>query len=728
MQQKTVLAKSALLLLLFLGACRSESVDPELSRLAARAQNVTIIRDDFGVPHIYAKTDADAVFGMLFAQSEDDFNRVEQNYIWATGRLAEVEGEEALYSDLRARLYMTVDEAKVAYESAPDWLQALCDAFADGVNYYLLTHPEVKPRLLTRFEPWMPMFFSEGSIGGDIEQIPIEGIRAFYGAEEPAGSIRSTSRSYSEPRGSNGFAIAGKLTESGNAMLLINPHTSFFFRGEIHVVSEEGLNAYGAVTWGQFFVYQGFNEKTGWMHTSTDVDFMDEFIEDVFEQEGELMYRYGKEIRPVRVSEVTLRYKDGDAMAERTFPMYHTQHGPVTHSIDGEWVATRINWDPVHALEQSFVRTKLDGHAAFREMMNIRTNSSNNTVYADAQGNIAYYHGNFVPKRDPQFDYSKPVDGSDPATDWQGLHDVDEIVTVLNPPNGWIQNCNSTPFTAAAEFSPKRENYPSYMAPDAENFRGIHAVSVLTGQSGITLNKLIDLAYDPYLPGFEQLIAGLIDAYDRSAEPLPDIAGAIEVLRSWDRRVSVDSVAMSLAHFYGSHYKEQGVVPDTLREASDMQLIDYFGSGSPPEERLRIFAGTVAMLNADFGQWSTPWGEVNRYQRLTGAIQQPFDDSAPSLPVAMGSGNWGALASFGAKRFPGTKRLYGTSGNSFVAVVEFGDKVRAKTLLAGGQSGDPDSPHFDDQAQRYVDRAFKEVAYYREDVERRAQRTYRPGE
>jgi acyl-homoserine lactone acylase PvdQ len=374
------------------------------------------------------------------------------------------------------------------------------------------------------------------------------------------------------------------------------------------------------------------------------------------------------------------------------------------------------------------VRTKLAGHDAFREMMNIRTNSSNNTVYADAQGNIAYYHGNFVPKRNPQFDFSKPVDGSDPATDWQGLHAVDEIVTILNPANGWIQNTNSTPFTAAAEFSPRRENYPYYMAPDPENFRGIHAVRVLTDQSGVTLDGLIDLAYDPYLPGFAKLVPGLVEAFDQSAKQPAELAAAIDVMRDWDLRVSADSVAMTLAHFYGSAYKEQGKVPPALAGASDMELIDYFGTGSPAEERLQIFAGTLAALEADFGQWNIPWGELNRYQRINGAIQQPFDDDEPSLPVGMASGNWGALASFGAKRYPGTKRLYGTSGNSFVAVVEFGDKVRAKSMLAGGQSSDPVSPHFDDQSQRYVDRKFKEVAYYKEDVEARAVRTYHPGE
>jgi len=723
-----------ILILIFVALLSSCSLEtgtatgPAPERLATRAQNITIIRDDFGVPHIYAKTDADAVFGLLYAQAEDDFNRIERNYVWAIGRLAEIDGEQAIFSDLRARLYMTIDAAKAAYDGAPDDLKALCDAWADGLNYYLQTHPEVKPKLLTRFEPWMPMFFSEGSIGGDIEQIPLEGIAAFYGEGRSLEDLPATAAStqaLQEPSGSNGFAISGQLTQSGNTLLLINPHTSFYFRGEVHVVSEEGLNAYGAVTWGQFFVYQGFNEHTGWMHTSTDVDFIDQFVEDVSLQNGSPSYRYGDAQRPVEVSTVTLKYKDGERMSERSFEVYHTHHGPVTHMLDGKWVATRINWDPVNALQQSFIRTKQSDYAGFRKMMDIRTNSSNNTVFADSQGNIAYFHGNFIPRRDPQFDFSKPVDGSNPATDWQGLHSVDETISLLNPANGWIQNCNSTPFTAAAEFSPRREDYPSYMAPDAETFRGIHAVRVLTGQTGMTLDKLIEIAYDPYLPGFEQLIPALVSAFDEAGAPYADLAPAIEVLRDWDYRVSTDSVAMTLAHFYAMRFEQQGANPNGLK---DMELINYFSTQSSQAERLQIFAATIASLTADFGNWDMPWGAVNRFQRITGDIEQPFDDDAPSLPVGMASGHWGALASFGARPHKGTKRIYGYSGNSFVAVVEFGDRVKAKSMLAGGQSGDPESPHFYDQAQRYVDRKFKDVAFYREDVEKRSVRTYHPGD
>ena len=719
---------SFLSLAVFLVACSGGEapVDSEHERLAARAERVTIIRDDFGVPHIYAPTDADAVFGMLYAQAEDDFPRVERNYVWAIGRLAEVEGETALFSDLRARLYMTEAEARAAYDSAPDWLRALCDSFADGLNWYLVTHPDVEPALLDRFEPWMPMYFFEGSIGGDIEQIPLEGIEAFYGGEEPRDRLLTTAAAdTAEPRGSNGFAISGELTASGNAMLLINPHTSFYFRPEIHVVSGEGLNAYGAVTWGQFFVYQGFNEDTGWMHTSTYVDFIDEFVEDVVDDNGSLRYRYGEELRDLRVSDVTLRYRDGDNQRERTFTMYHTHHGPITHAIDGKWVATKINWDPVNALRQSFLRTKNSDYAGFRDMMNIRTNSSNNTVFADSSGNIAYFHGNFVPRRDASFDYSTPVDGSNPATDWQGLHTVDETITLLNPPNGWIQNCNSTPFTAALEYSPRRSDYPAYMAPDAENYRGIHAVDVLSKAKDLTLDGLIELAYDPYLPAFARLGPALVAAHE--SNPDAELAPAVALIEDWDFQVTADSVAMTLMHFYATNLQESIELPETLSRASGMERLEYAGLDAPAGERLAVFRDTLEMLGNDFGDWRLPWGEVNRFQRLSGDIDAGFDDDQPSLGAGLASARWGALAAYGSRRFEGTKKLYGYRGNSFVAVVEFGDRVRAKSLLAGGESGDPDSPHFDDQAERYVNGDFKDVPYYRGDVEARATRIYQPG-
>lgn len=709
------------LFLLLAIACQAPKSD-DLTRWKSQAAQVEILRDDFGVPHIYGKTDADAVFGLLFAQCEDDFRRVERNYIWATGRLAELEGERAIYSDLRAHLYMTEEEARDAYEKSPDWLKALCRAFADGINYYLYTHPEVIPQVIMKYEPWFPMYFSEGSIGGDIERISEAGIKAFYEGNQPLAFLGETSSDIlEEPKGSNGIAVSGKLTQSGNSMLLINPHTSFYFRPEVHVVSEEGLNAYGAVTWGQFFVYQGFNEKTGWIHTSTFVDFIDEFEEKVTESEGKFQYAYGTEMRPVDSLEIILKYQNGDSLKQKTFQIYRTHHGPITHKTGEKWVATKINWDPVNALIQSYTRTKLNNHAEFKKMMDIRTNSSNNTVFADSEGNIAYFHGNFIPKRNPQFDFSRPVDGSNPETDWQGLHTVDESIMLLNPATGWIQNCNSTPFTAAGDQSPKKEFYPAYMAPDQENFRGIHAVRVLKEVNNLTLDSFLDMAYDPYLPAFEYLIPELVQAFEQSGKGKGTLKDVLEVLKAWDFRTSKESIAMSIAHFYGENYQKKFKSMNRFINPA----IDYKIPSN--EEILMVLEQTIMQMEEDFGTWNTAWGEINRFQRLSGEIDLQYDDAAPYVQIGLASGNWGALAAYGARTFEGTKRLYGYRGNSFVAVVEFGEKVKARSILAGGQSSDPSSAHFTDQVQRYADANFKDVAFYREDVEKNLQEKYIPG-
>ena len=721
-----------ILIFLLASGFSTGSVNNSLSdseRWNKHASNTEIIRDDFGVPHIYGKTDADAVFGLLYAQCEDDFNRVEQNYIWATGRLAELEGENAIYSDLRAKLFMTQKEAEIKYQNSPQWLKDLCLAFADGINFYLAKHPDVKPKLLTRFEPWMPMYFSEGSIGGDIEKVSTRKLGEFYGRPDasmiPKIMTGSILLKDNEPRGSNGFAVSGKLTESGNAMLLINPHTSFFFRGEVHVQSEQGLNAYGAVTWGQFFVYQGFNEKTGWMHTTSDVDIIDEFEETILRNKKGINYKYGNELRPLDSFEVVLKYKNANNIGSKKFMAYRTHHGPVTHASGNKWLSTAMMWDPVKALQQSFLRTKNSNQKEFDKMMNIRTNSSNNTVYADADGNIAYYHGNFIPKRDPNFDYKKPVDGSNPKTDWKGLHDLKDNIFLLNPASGWIQNCNSTPFTSAGAYSPKPENYPGYMSYSPENYRGVHAISLLSKAKNLTIDKMIELAYDPYLPGAEELIRGLIQAYNSNPVNNEDIKTAINLLKNWDYKVSSESKAMTISQFYLNTYINSGKIPAGTHI---MEKVNYMSSKSPANERLEIFANSLADLKRDFGSVETAWGEFNRYQRINGDINQNFNDALPSIPIGMASGEWGALASFGTRKGSGTKRQYGVAGNSFVAVVEFGEKVQAKSMLAGGQSADPNSVHFDDQMQRYADRNFKTVAFYREDVLKRAESRYHPGD
>jgi acyl-homoserine-lactone acylase len=700
----------------------------EALRLQMIAKRVTILRDKWGIPHIYGKTDAEAVFGMLYAQSEDDFKRVELNFINAMGRLAEVEGEKALTQDLRMKLFISPEQLKAQYKASPAWLKKLMIAWADGLNYYLYTHPQVTPQLITYYEPWMALSFSEGSIGGDIEDVQLKPLEAFYAKRPQPSLARAGSELDQEPRGSNGFAIAPSLSKSGHALLMINPHTSFYFRPEIHVVSTEGLNAYGAVTWGQFFVYQGFNDRLGWMHTSGGGDVIDEYLETIVEKDGKFFYKYGDELREVRTQEITLPYKTKDGMAEKTVTAYFTHHGPVVRQEGDKWVSVALMNEPMKALTQSFIRTKARNYAAFYKAMELRTNSSNNTVYADADGNIAYFHGNFVPVRDPKFDFTKPVDGSNPATDWKGLHAVKDTIQLFNPKNGWIQNTNNWPFSAAGPYSPRPQDYPAYMSMNPENARGIHAVRVLQNKKDFTLESLIATAYDNQLTAFEPLLPLLVRAYDEA--PASDLAKAslteqISLLRDWDMRYTLSSIPTSLAIFW---LQDQVKVYGPLAKAKGMPTLDYLATQLSPQQRMEALVRASQKLDNDFGTWKTPWGEINRFQRLTGDIVQPFDDSKPSIPVPFASGNWGSLAAFGMTSAPRTKRIYGERGNSFVAAVEFGPRIRARSILAGGESGDPASPHFSDQAEMYARGEFKEVLFYKEDVEKNLERKYHPGE
>jgi len=704
----------------------------ERVRLAAAALRVTILRDRWGIPHVYGKTDADTVFGTLFAQAEDDFNRVELNYINALGRLAEVEGEKALWRDLRMKLYIDPADLKAKYAASPAWLQKLMDAYADGLNWYLVTHPRVRPKLIARFEPWMALAFSEGSIGGDIETIDLKALEAFYGGAAPRPAapavLADAGKGFDpEPRGSNGFAIAPRRTADGHALLLINPHTSFYFRPEIHMVSDEGLNAYGAVTWGQFFVYQGFNDRIGWMHTSGGGDVIDEYLETVRERDGRYVYRYGDGERSLSTRTIDLPYRTAQGLAHRTVTAYFTHHGPVIRAQDGKWVAVRMMDDPMHALMQSYGRTKARDYAGFYRTMALRTNSSNNTVYADADGNIAYFHGNFIPRRDARFDWTRPVDGSDPATEWKGLHGVEETITLFNPKSGYVSNTNNWPCTGFGASNPDCARYPAYMWSLPQNPRGIHAERVLHDAHDLTLDGLIAKAYDSALTAFEPLVPALARDWDALPSDAPlkaRLRDQVALLRGWDLRTGLASVPTSLAVYWGQDMVKAAA---PRARAQRVPAIDFVQTRLTAQERLDALARASDKLQADFGDWRTPWGEINRFQRLSGAVDGRYDDARPSLPVPFASANWGALASFGMSAEQTTKRIYGDRGNSFVAVVEFGPRVRAKSILAGGESGDPASPHFNDQAAMYSRGEFKDVLFYKDDIERQLERKYHPG-
>jgi len=740
-----------------LAATPAIAANGDAARWSAEAARVTIVRDDWGIAHVHGHSDADAVFGMVYAQAEDDFHRIEINYLTNLGRMSEAEGEKFVAQDLRARLYIDPADLKARYAKAPASLRALTDAWADGLNYFLATHPKVKPEALTHFEPWMALGFSEGSIGGDIERINLGSLADFYGVTRVASLELAQAQRLSDPTGSNGIAIAPANTVDHHALLLINPHTSYYFRSELQMTSDQGLNAYGAATWGQFFLYQGFNAHLGWMHTSTTSNAVDQYLETIvrvkiarrqkafshskiidqaiqnlqtsLHSDEKFYYRYGGALRPVRSSFVTIQYRMLDGgYALRIFKIYKTHHGPVVaKTADGRWVAESMMFKPVAALEQGFGLIKAKNYAAYMKVMEFKANTSNNTVYADADGNIAYLHPQFIPRRDDRFDYEQPVDGSDPATDWKGVHALNEAPHLKNPKVGWIQNTNNGPYSAAGPDSPKAADYPRYMDEEGQNMRGLHAIALLTDRHDFTLDGLRAAAFDPSMPGFKILIPALLKAYDETPDADPvkaALAEQVSALRGWDERWGVDSIPTALAVYWG----------EALWKAGDRKLgarvadYDDILAHTTDAQKLAALEAASAKLTADFGTWRTPWGEINRFQRRTDDLRQQYSDSAPSLPVGFTWSQWGSLASISGRKTPELKRRYGDNGNSFVAMIDFGPRIHAIAVTAGGESGDPASKHFDDEATRYTTGNLREVYFYPDQLKGHTERTYHPGQ
>ncbi len=706
---------------------------PDLTRWQAEARNVTIVRDDWGIAHVFGRSDADAVFGMMYAQAEDDFSRIENNYLDALGRFAEVDGETQIWHDLRARLFMNPDTLKAQYASSPGWLKQLMNAWADGLNFYLAKHPEVHPRLIRQFEPWMALSFTEGSIGPDLERVNLDQLAAFYGnVPVPAAATGTRGDGDGEtprdPGGSNGIAVAPSNTAGHHAMLVINPHTSFYFRDELEVVSEHGLHAYGAATWGQLFLYHGFNEHLGWMHTSSGVDAIDEWLEKVVMHGNQPSYQFGTTERPMIAEPVVISYKTASGtVAQRRFTVYRTHHGPVVARIGDRWMTINLMNDPVHALIEDFTRTKARNLAEYRRSVDLRTNSSNNTLYADEDGHIAYWQATFIPRRDTALDWKQPVDGSDPRSDWHGQLNPDEIPRVIDPNSGWVYNSNDAPWSAAGPDSPKKTDYLPYVENGGESARGHHAVRVLSNTHDFTRESLQRAIFDSYLTWFEKPIPALLGAWDG----IPDtnamkdkLREPIAALRSWDLRWSATSVPTTLAIFWGENVSRR---VGRAARGSGLLAEDYIAQDAGAADLLGALVAACDTLTARFGTWRVQWGDINRFQRINDNIAGSFDDNAPSIPVGFTAGQWGSLAAFGARAYPNTKKRYGSSGNSFVAVVEFGDSVRARAVTAGGISGDVHSKHFNDQAQRYADGNLRDVYFYRDQLRGHTEREYHPG-
>jgi acyl-homoserine lactone acylase PvdQ len=691
------------------------------------ARSVTIHRDEWGVPHIYGPTDASVVFGMAYAQAEDNFWQVEEGFIDALGRRAELDGERALAGDLVRAAFSVERLSREEYAREPPERRRLWDAFAAGLNHYLATHPEARPRLITRYEPWFVFarFRSaaatttvDGVRLGDVVATPLDA--GAGGAQDAGGPSPEppdvTSGEPDEAQGSNTWAVAPARTAAGHALLFQNPHVSFYGSGqryEVHLQSDQGWHFSGFAILGTPMPRAGHNEHLGWSHTNSAADVGDAY-EIAFDAADSLAYRHGAETRRAIAWEDTLLVRTAAGLEARRFRFLRTHHGPVVARPEGKPVAVRLaRFEEGGSLQQWYAMSRATSLDEFRAALAQRALPISNTMYADRDGHILYVHGNAVPQRTPGFDWRHPVDGSDPRTDWLGYHELAELPQLLDPPSGWIQNTNSTPFLATAEgHNLRRDDYPAYMAPESDNGRARVSRAILGADSSWTFEEWARAAFDTRVIEADEHIPAIIDEWERLGANDPErtlrLDSAVHELRAWDRVSAVASVPMTLFLLWLERMRRPGADTAAFARAAALEQV-------------------IARLERDWGTQRVPWGDINRLQRIHTSGDGEFDDARPSLPVAGAPGWAGIVFNFTTRAGPDGKRRYGTSGHTWVSVVEFGPRVRARSVVTYGQSADPGSPHFFDQAALYAEGRLREAWFWREDVERQTVRSYRPG-
>ncbi|MDQ4121379.1 MAG: penicillin acylase family protein [Acidobacteriota bacterium] len=684
--------------------------DRNLEKLAGE---VTIYRDLYGVPHVFGRTDAGAVFGFAYAQAEDNFWRIEENFIAAVGRSSEIYGEATLNNDRLNRALEIPRLAREEYSRLDAHTRSLCDAYAAGLNYYLKRHPETKMRLLDKFEPWHTLAFIRYNYYQN-------GFALDPAISFPNVQTAENGRGIKENQGSNGWVINPSKSATGNAMLFINPHLPFFGSGQVyegHVHSDSGWNFTGYTRFGFPFPYVGHNENLGWVSTDNAADLTDVYAETFDDPKRPLAYRYGNGYRMATERTEEIRVKMATGMETRRFTMRKTHHGPILGERDGKKLAIRMaKFENDGWLREWFLMTKAKTLSEFKQAMQPLNMLFGNVMYADRQGNTFYLYNGAVPRRDPRFDWKKPVDGSNPATEWQGYHTIDELPQLTNPKSGWMQNCNTTPFLLTDEGNPDPKSFPAYMVQEGDNYRGEISRRILSQNKKFTFDQWRRAASDPtvliaekYLP---QMLAGLKKRLDESPannnKETQDLRAAYDELSKWNYQSSTDSVAMTIFSFW-----MDGLNPSKLSDNNAL---------------VSALQDALKKLESDFGTLRTKWGEVNRLQRRDESRDESFQDNRPSIAVPGFLGWYGAVFTFYADDVKGQKRRYGVAGNSYVSVVEFAPKVRGFSIHVFGASGDPQSPHYMDQSPLYARGEFKPAWLALEDIKANLERAYRPGE
>jgi penicillin amidase len=607
------------------------------------------------------------------------------------------------------------------YERASPKTRALCDAVADGLNYYLARNPAAKPRLLSRFEPWYVLAFTRYAI----YQLFVAN-QAGFRIEEMRGAVGQVAQvvepetDLKQPIGSNMWAINGAKSANGQAMLFINPHQPFFGPGqwyEGHIESKEGWSMSGATLLGLPFPVIGHNQNLGWSHTVNTPDISDLYAEKFEDQAKPLSYVHGNGTRDAVEWTEVIKIKTDKGLEEKSFKLRKTHHGPIVAVRDGKPLALKLaKLEEGGLLDQWYAMSKARTLVDFKRALSQLAVPMFNTIYADRNKNIFYLYGGAIPRRSTEFDWSKPVDGSRTETEWQGFHRLEELPQLTNPPSGFLQNCNSTPFNTTNAGNPDKSAFPAYMVAEQDNARARISRRILSSKDKFSFDDWSKAATDTTVIEAEETIPQLVAEWEKLKETdaarAEKLREAIAELKAWNHISTVDSIAMSVFTY-------------TFEQMGRLRANNFKG---PPSLPMRALEQVMEGLTKDFGTWRVAWGDSNRLQRAHSGGDEPFNDTRPSVPIPGGPGYVGVVYTFYVRRQRGQKARYGVAGNSFVSVIEFGPKIKANSVLVFGQSADPESPHYFDQAPLYSQGRFKPAWWTLDEVKANSSRSYHPGE
>jgi penicillin amidase len=720
------------------------------------AKTVTIERDTFGVPHVYGPTDPSCVFGFIYAQAEDYFWQIEDSYIRSLGRAAEVYGDRSLPDDLVNRALEITRLSKAEYKNSTHRTREICQAVADGLNYYLAVHPQVKPRLITHFEPWHTLAFRRfilyqsfiyGKSGlqaadilsavQEIHDDKVGEVRFKADLRAELAAMERDRQSMSEHVGSNMWAVRPEKSASGKALMFINPHQPFFGPGqwyEGHIVSGEGWNLLGACFFGSPFPTLGYNGHIAWSHTVNNPDIVDLYTISFDDKADPLKYRYGAGWKKAAAWSEDVVVKGGQGPVVRRFRFTRTHHGPLVAVKNGKPLAIRLaKLEENGAIDQAYSMGRARSVAEFKAALRPCNLPMFNAIAADSGGNIIYVYNGAVPRRSAKFDWTKPVDGANPETQWHGYLGFDELPQLENPKCGFLQNCNQSPLSTTpvagelqpgeADENPAASRFPPYLMAtehERDNPRAQVSRRILHSTEKFSFDDWTRDGFNTKILEAERRIPDLVKEWDdlsrRDAARASRLKEPVLMLKNWDCTSAVDSVPMTL---FAETYDR------VLKMIAKRDLKEY--------PRIRGLEATLADLEKAHGTWKVAWGEINRLQRIHGSQidmqgHGAFRDDQPSLAVAGAPGSLGVVFNFYTRPQAGQKRRYGVAGHSYVGAVELAEQPRAKTILQFGESGDTASPHWFDQAALYAKKQFKPSWYAQADVEAHRERRYHPGE